>query len=71
MASLRTSTRLTFTYPFVARLNQVLNPPPSLASTVRFSDLGRSSMALRAGLRVSALNAEIRTETAIVSANCW
>ncbi len=31
---------------------------------------GRSSIAASAGLSVSALNAEISTDTAMVSANC-
>jgi hypothetical protein len=33
--------------------------------------LGRSRRAARAGLRESALKAEMSTETAMVTANCW
>jgi hypothetical protein len=35
------------------------------------SPFGRSSIAQRAGLSERALKAEIMTEIAIVSANCW
>jgi hypothetical protein len=34
------------------------------------SRFGRRSMAERAGLKVRALNAEMMTETAMVTANC-
>ena len=37
----------------------------------RISRFGRSSSAASAGLSVSALKAEISTDTAIVTANCW
>jgi len=36
-----------------------------------FVPRGRSRSALSAGLSVSALKAEMRTDTAMVSANCW
>jgi hypothetical protein len=44
----------------------MLNTPPSSRPCVR----GRSHIAASAGDKVSALNAEISTEMAMVSANC-
>ena len=69
IAALRISARLTRTYPFDARSNSRLNPrkkPPSNRPSLR----GRSHIAASAGDSVSALNAEISTEIAIVIANC-
>ena len=59
------------TYPSVARANQRLKPRKKTPSGPRISRFGRSSSAERAGLSVSALNAEMMTDTAIVNANCW
>ena len=48
-----------------------MNFAPSRATRPWCSPLGLSSIADSAGLRVKALNAEISTEMAMVSANCW
>jgi hypothetical protein len=47
-----------------------LKPPKIEATTPFDSLLGRRSIAQRAGESVSALKAEMRTEMAMVSANC-
>src|SRR5674476_1625442 len=47
-----------------------LKPPKKRAKRPLLSVRGRSSSAESAGARLSALNAEIRTEIAIVTANC-
>jgi hypothetical protein len=49
-----------------ARLNAAKNRPSGPLAALR----GRSSIAARAGERLSALNAEMSTDTAIVTANC-
>ena len=70
MAIFRARTRLAETYPSVALPNQRLKPFPRRARGPFDSLRGRSSVAARAGLSVRALNAEMSTENAIVSANC-
>ena len=55
----------------MARPNHRLNPRKNAPSGPRIGFRGRSSIAASAGLSVSALNAEITTDTAIVTANCW
>ena len=59
------------TYPSVARPKTRLNPLKNFCMGPVDSFLGRSSNAASAGERVSALKAEITTDTAIVTANCW
>ncbi len=54
----------------MARANQRLNAPKKRAQGPVVSGRGRSSIAERAGERVSALKAEMITEIAIVTANC-
>jgi hypothetical protein len=48
-----------------------LKPRKKTPSGPRISRFGRRSSAERAGLSVSALKAEMITDTAIVTANCW
>ena len=55
----------------MARPNQRLKPRKNAPSGPRISFRGRRSSAESAGLSVSALNAEISTDIAIVTANCW
>ena len=59
------------TYPSVARPNHAVEPRKNAPSGPRIGRRGRSSSAASAGLSVSALNAEITTDTAMVTANCW
>jgi hypothetical protein len=60
------------TYPPVIRSNQALNLPPSRATSPCFpSVFGFRRSAESAGLRVRALKAEMSTEMAMVTANCW
>lgn len=59
------------TYPSVARPNHLLNQPKKKPSGPLAGFLGRNNRAERAGLRGSALKAEITTDTAMVTANCW
>ena len=61
-----TPTRYLFRERSKTRSNARKNRP----SGPRVFILGRRRRALRAGLSESALNAEIRTEAAMVSANC-
>src|ERR1700722_18191070 len=68
---LRISVRLTLMYPSVARPKTRLNQSKNFASAPALAFLGRSSTAARAGLKLSALNAEMITEIAMVTANCW
>ena len=58
-------------YPPVRRSNTRLNAAKNLPSGPPACCFGLSSMADRAGLRVSALKAEKSTEMAMVMANCW
>ena len=55
----------------MARANPRLKARKNAPSGPRVSRRGRSSSAASAGLRVSALNAEMSTDTAMVTANCW
>jgi hypothetical protein len=71
MAILRIKRRLSPTNPSVTRPNTLSNPAPSLPNTPVRGPRGRRSSALSAGLNVSALKAEMSTEIAMVSANCW
>jgi len=50
--------------------NARLNQPKKTASGPRLFFRGRNNSADKAGLRVSALNAENSTEMAMVTANC-
>ena len=56
-------------YRFVVQSNARLNQPKNAPSGPLLFFAGRRSSALSAGLSDSALNAEIRTDAAIVSAN--
>ena len=58
------------TYPSVPRPNHRLNQRKNTPSGPRDSLRGLSSSADSAGLKESALKAEIMTDTAIVTANC-
>jgi len=66
-------TREVPTNPSVVRPKNLLKASKPLLSRLFFlpSCLGFSSSDARAGDNVSALKAEIRTEIAIVTANCW
>ncbi len=59
------------TYPSVARPNHRLNQRKNAPSGPRASFRGLSRSADSAGLKLSALKAEITTDTAMVTANCW
>jgi hypothetical protein len=67
----RTSPALIFTYPPVIRSKRTLNHFPNRAIRPVCPCFDFSSIAESAGLSVRALNAEISTEMAMVSANCW
>src|ERR1700733_1438787 len=68
---LRISTAQKPTYLSVALAKPRLNRWKSRASGPLFSVFGFSRSAHSAGLSESALNAENRTEIAMVTANCW
>ena len=57
-------------YLFTVQSKARLKYPNSHCSSPRASPLGRNSSALSAGLSDNALNAEINTDAAMVSANC-
>ena len=61
----------TLTYPPVSQLKTRLKPRKKAPSGPRDCFFGRRRSAESAGLSVRALKAEMMTDTAIVTANCW
>jgi hypothetical protein len=70
MAIFRIRVPETPTYPFVAFSKMRLNPPNTLCNKPFDSWEGFNNSEQRAGLNDKALKAEMRTEMAIVTANC-
>ncbi|OQC28601.1 MAG: hypothetical protein BWX71_00750 [Deltaproteobacteria bacterium ADurb.Bin072] len=68
---LRTSEPHTPTYRSVALPKTALNQAKNLPSGPRASFFGLRRRDARAGERDSALKAEMMTDTAMVTANCW